>query len=193
MKGDDPTKGLSRQTVGRLRVRWLRKKMWERFTVKKRCTKNFLEEATKAVQLERKGKQNESPCKEELERLRVGSDMRLDGTLMLHEISAGKAGDWADLLKSDRLNAWTSAKLRECYSGVEQEDQERKSVVQKILQKSQSKDREGSPCRTCALIVTDVHLKTATGGVHRNTGTSSATGGTRRAMATTTGGTRTES
>ena len=78
------------------------KKMWERFTVKKKVRKEFLEDATKAVQLEACGSwQNESPYKEELERLLVSSDMRLDGTLMLQEIEAGKAGDWTDLVKSD--------------------------------------------------------------------------------------------
>ena len=39
-------------------------------------------------------------------------------------------------MKSDRPNAWTSAKLRECHNEVEQEDEERKSIVQQILQKS---------------------------------------------------------
>ena len=89
--------------------------MWERFTGETRCAKNFLEEATKVVQFEASGSwQNESPYKEELERLRASSDMRLDGTLMLHEIKAGKAGDWRDLAKMT----------------------DSKSVVQKILQKS---------------------------------------------------------
>ena len=37
---------------------------------------------------------------------------------------------------NDKLNAWSSANLRECCSDVEQEDEERKSIVQLILQKS---------------------------------------------------------
>ena len=69
---------------------------------KKGAQRIFLEEATKAVQLEASGIwQNESPYKEELVRLRVSSGMRLDGTLMLHEIKAGKAVDWTGLVKSD--------------------------------------------------------------------------------------------
>ena len=44
--------------------------------------------------------QTESPRKEELELLRVINDLRLDGKLMRQAISAG---DWADLMKSDRL------------------------------------------------------------------------------------------
>ena len=55
--------------------------------------------------------------------------MPLDGTSMCQTI---KAGDWADLVISDKLTAWTSKKLRECYSEVEQEDEERKSIVQQI-------------------------------------------------------------
>ena len=38
------------------------------------------------------------------------------GDLMRQAIKAVKAGDWTDLVSSDKLNAWTSAKLRECYS-----------------------------------------------------------------------------
>ena len=69
--------------------------MWERFTNKKRA-KNLLEEATKTVQLEASGRwQNESPHKNELDLLRVSSDLRLDGTLMRQAFKAGNAGNWA--------------------------------------------------------------------------------------------------
>ena len=50
-------------------------------------------------------------------------------------IKAGKAGDWSDLVKSDRLSAWTSAKLQECHSEVKQDD-ERNSIVQQIQQRT---------------------------------------------------------
>ena len=30
--------------------------------------------------------------------------------------------DWAELLKNDKLNAWTSAMLRECYREVDHKD-----------------------------------------------------------------------
>ena len=97
----------------------------------------MLEEATKAVKLETSSSwQHESPYKEELELLRVSGDVRLDDTLMRQAIKGGTAGGRSELVKGDRLNAWTSAKLRECYSEVEQEDEERKSTVQQILQKS---------------------------------------------------------
>ena len=39
-------------------------------------------------------------------------------------------------LVRDRLNAWTSAQVQECYSEEEQEDDERKFIVQQILRKS---------------------------------------------------------
>ena len=64
----------------------------------------------------------------EFELLRVSNDMRWDGTWMRPAIMARKAGEWADLVKCDKLNVWTSAKLRECYSEVEQEDDERQSI-----------------------------------------------------------------
>ena len=56
----------------------------------------------------------DSPYKEELELLQVRSDLRLDGTIMRQAMKAGgKAGDWADLVESDRLNWSASAKLCE--------------------------------------------------------------------------------
>ena len=39
-------------------------------------------------------------------------------------------------MESDRLNWSASAKLRECYSEVEHDDEERKDIVQQMLQKS---------------------------------------------------------
>ena len=78
----------------------------------------------------------ESPLKEELELLRKRNGMRLEGTMIRQAMEAGKAGDWSELLKSDKLDARTSAKLRECYYEVRQEDDERKSIVHQTLQKS---------------------------------------------------------
>ena len=97
------TKGLSRQTVGRDGVV---KRMWERYAVNKLWARELSEEATKAVQLETSSWQHESPYEEELELLRVSSDIR-------QAIKSGKATDWSELVKSDRLHAWTSAKLQE--------------------------------------------------------------------------------
>ena len=50
-------------------------------------------------------------------------------------MKAGKACGWSELMKSKSLIARTSVKLLECYS-VKQEDDERKSTSQQILQKS---------------------------------------------------------
>ena len=60
--------------------------------------------------------------------------MRLEGTMIRQAMKAGKADDWSELLKSD--NAWTRVKIQECHNEVKQEDDERKSVVQHILQRS---------------------------------------------------------
>ena len=49
---------------------------------------------------------------------------------------AGKAGDWADVLDNNKLSAWSSVKLRECHSEVEQEDEDRKSITRLFLRKS---------------------------------------------------------
>ena len=84
---------------------------------RRRWARQLLVEATRAVQLET-GTQDESPRKEELELLRESCDLRLDGTLVRQAFKAGKAIDWSELVKSNRLNAWTSAKLQECCSEV---------------------------------------------------------------------------
>ena len=68
--------------------------------------------------------------------LRESSDMRFDGTFIRQVIKAGIAGDWSELVKSDRLNVWPSAKLQECHIEVTQEDDERKSIERHFLQKS---------------------------------------------------------
>ena len=89
--------------------------------------RTLLEEAATALQLRTSSWQDESPYTEELELLRVSGDMRLDG--MRQAIKTGKAGDWSELAESDRLT-------EECYSEVMQEDEERKGIVQQILQQS---------------------------------------------------------
>ena len=53
--------------------------------------------------------------------LRVSCGVRLYCTMMYQATKAGKAGDWADLVRSDRLNAWKSVKLRDWSREVEQE------------------------------------------------------------------------
>ena len=49
------------------------------------------------------------------------------------------------------------------------------------------KDTEGSHCRMRALIATDIRLKNTSGGAHQGMGRSSATGGVRHVVASTTG------
>ena len=96
-----------------------------------------------------------------------------------------QAGDWACLVKSDKLNEWASAKLRECCSEVEQEDEERKVFVQNILQKS-TDFLGGSSCqlkdkgRVTSYVCPHCHRYPSSGGSHRSTRGSSATGGAQR-------------
>ena len=64
------------------------------------------------------------------------NSLPLEGPLMRPAYKASKTGDWAEFLRCDRLSAWSSVKLRECYCAVEQADEERKSMLQLIFQKS---------------------------------------------------------
>ena len=73
-----------------------RQRMWERFTIKKkkkRWAPQLLEEEAKVVQVETDSSwQNESPFKEELELLRMGNDLRLEGSSMRQAFKAGNSG-----------------------------------------------------------------------------------------------------
>ena len=79
----------------------------ECFTTKKRWAKHLLEETTKTVQLETSSScQKSHVARRNSSFLQGSNDLRLDGK--------------AELLKSDKLKGWTSAKLRERYGKVEQ-------------------------------------------------------------------------
>ena len=74
--------------------------------MKKRWAKHLMEEVTKAVQLETYNIwQHESPYKGELEPLREGNDLRLEGSLMRQAFKAGNAGDGAESWQNDKLKA----------------------------------------------------------------------------------------
>ena len=57
-------------------------------------------------------------------------------SLMRQAFHTGRVGDLAEFLETRRLGAWSSAKLIECYSEVDEKDEDRKSIAQLILQKS---------------------------------------------------------
>ena len=122
-----------------LRVRWLHPENVETMCGQKEVGKKMVGRSDERGAVgDKKSWQHESLYKE-VEFLRVSSDLRLDGTLRRQATQvakAAKADDWTDLVESDRLNTWTSAKQRECHSEMDQEDEERKTIVQQILQKS---------------------------------------------------------
>ena len=61
------------------------------------------------------------------------TDLRFGCTLMLQAYNAGKSGGWANYLEvflgNGKLSEWASAKVRECYNDVEQEDEDRPSIA----------------------------------------------------------------
>ena len=110
-------------------------------------------------------------------------------------------------MKGDKLNAWPSVKLRESYSEVEQKDEERKSIVQQILDKSTDFLRrvtvpvEGQGAVTLSYVCPRCHRYPLEDCIWRSRqGTAmstrrrgSATGAVLHVAAGTTGGIRTES
>ena len=95
----------------------------------------------------------ESPYREELALLRESGSLHLAGTMVRRAMLKKTTG--RRLLKSTDLQAWTSVKLQEWYH---EEDDERKTIVQQILQKSTDiltriiapvGGQGGWHCRTC--------------------------------------------
>ena len=87
--------------------------------------------------------QHETVFKEELEHVMSGTAT----TCVLevcqcaeHACNAVKSGDWENYLEeflgNGLLSRWASAKVRECFCEVEQEDEGRLSIAQDILRKS---------------------------------------------------------
>ena len=60
----------------------------------------------------------------------------LSGKPVQTAIKAGRADDRSELTKSDELNPWMMAKLKESYCQAKHEDDQRKSRVQQMMQKS---------------------------------------------------------
>ena len=77
----------------------------------------------------------ESPYNKQLTLLREGDSLHLAGTLVRRAMKLGRENGLLELLKSSELDLWTRMKLQECCHGVMQDDQ-RRSMVQQILQKS---------------------------------------------------------
>ena len=73
------------------------RRMWERFTIKKRVAQNNSEKETRSGTDGRW--QHESLYKEELELLRHSTDLRFEGSLMRQAYTAGTSGDWTNYLE----------------------------------------------------------------------------------------------
>ena len=74
--------------------------------------------------------------KEELALLQQSENRRLPGIMVRRAVNAGRADDWSELMKSEELNPWMIAKLKASYGQATQDDDECKSIVQQIMQKS---------------------------------------------------------
>ena len=62
--------------------------------------------------------------------------MQLPSIMVRRAMKAGRVHDWSEVMKSEELNPCTMAKLKESHIQVRQDDDQRKSVVQQIMQKS---------------------------------------------------------
>ena len=95
-------------------------------------------------------------------------------------VNAGWADDWSELMKSEEVNPWVMTKLRKSYYQAGQEDDQRKGIVQKVMQKSTDllerivvpvEGQGGSHCPTCALIAADALMKVTPGALRWSTET----------------------
>ena len=85
-------------------------------------------------------------------------------------IKAGLADDWLELMMGEDVNPSMMTTLKESHYQARQDDDQRKSTVQKVTQKRggashKLQGREELQCRTCAHTAIDFSLKTASGGL----------------------------
>ena len=108
VEGARQAAGLSTDSYGQLFLVWNNScvECGERNTIIKSWASSVLADAEKVGQHGTDGTwQHETPYKEELKLVRHSTDLRFEGVPMR------------------KLNLWTSAKVRECYNEVEQEDE----------------------------------------------------------------------
>ena len=67
--------------------------------------------------------------------------MQLPG-MMVRAAFKAELADWSELMRSGELNPWMMAKLEESYHQARQDDQ-RQSIVQKVMQKCTDFFRQG--------------------------------------------------
>ena len=109
-------------------------RMWERFTIQKSVGQIDLGSCRNCDAVRNGGRwQHETPYKEELEHLRHRIDLRFGCLPMRQAYNAGKSGDWANVLETfvenGKFSVCTSVQVREGYNEVEQEGEDRRSVV----------------------------------------------------------------
>ena len=75
------------------------------------------------------------PHKEELALLRESMNLPMPGRVVRQAVGAGRAEDWSELMDSDELSHWMMAKLKESCYQAKQDDDQRKIIVQHIMQK----------------------------------------------------------
>ena len=109
-------------------------KIMEIHAGKKIYAKNLLKEAAMALSVDNEWL-NESPRKVDVALLQESRNMQCPGMMVRRAVKAGLADDWSELTRSEELNPWKMAKLKESYYQARQEDEQRKSIVQKVLQK----------------------------------------------------------
>ena len=68
--------------------------------------------------------------------MRANKNLHLPGVTVRSVVKAGLADDWSELIRSEELNPWMMAQLKERHSQARQEDEQRKSIAQLVLQRS---------------------------------------------------------
>ena len=61
--------------------------------------------------------------------------MRLPDMTVRKVIEADRADEWSELMNSVEINRWMMVKLKESCYQAKQDDDQRKSIVQQIMQK----------------------------------------------------------
>ena len=114
----------------------------------------LLHEAAKTTSLAKGVDNMKRHTKEELTLWCESKDEPVPGSMARRANKAGSVYDVSELMKSDQLNPWTMAKLKESYLEARHGKDQRKCIVQQVIQRNTNILRRIiAPGHTCACAV----------------------------------------
>ena len=99
-----------------------------------------------------------SPHKAGLALLQVSNTLHLTDMMVRKAIKAGPTDDWSELTRREELNVWMMAELKGSHYRTRQEDDQRQSVVRRVLVRVLSL-QDGTDASEAKVFLVDVQPK----------------------------------